>query len=156
MSAGDPARASSVPDELVSGTAAETERLGEALARRLSSSDVVYLEGDLGAGKTTLVRGLARGLGAPEREVASPTFALLHEYVGGDGRVRLRHLDLYRLSEDPRELDVLGLPDAFAGAPACVEWPKAGIRELLPPTWEIRIETLADDRRRIMIRPPQP
>ena len=74
------------------------------------------------------MRGLARGLGASEREVASPTFALLHEY-GADGRVRLRHLDLYRLPDDPRQLEVLGFPDAFAGAPVCVEWPRAGIQD---------------------------
>jgi len=152
MNGADPGPAPLSTEDLVSATAAETERIGETLAIRLSRDDVVYLEGDLGAGKTTLVRGVARGLGAPEREVASPTFALLHEYVGGDGRVRLRHLDLYRLSENPRELDVLGLPDAFSGAPACVEWPKAGIGELLPASWTVRIETLGDERRRIRIR----
>jgi tRNA threonylcarbamoyladenosine biosynthesis protein TsaE len=136
---------------LVTRSAEETERAGETLARRLSASDVVYLEGDLGAGKTTLVRGLARGLGAPERQVASPTFALLHEYVAADGRVRLRHLDLYRLSDDPRELVVLGMPDAFADAPACVEWPRAGIHALLPATWEVRIRALPDESRSIRI-----
>ena len=138
-------------EQVVARTAAETERLGEDLARRLASADVVYLEGDLGAGKTTFVRGLARGLGASEREVASPTFALLHEYVGGGDRVRLRHLDLYRLSDDPRQLDVLGVPDALAGAPVCVEWPKEAVRALLPPTWEVRIGVLPDESRRIVI-----
>ena len=136
----------------VTRTAEETERLGEALARRLTASDVVYLEGDLGAGKTTFVRGIARGLDAPEREVASPTFALLNEYVDGSGRVRLRHLDLYRLSDDPRQLDVLGIPDALSGAPVCVEWPKNSIRGTLPATWEVRIEAAPDERRRIEIR----
>jgi len=136
---------------VVTAGAAETERLGEALAAVLAEDDVVYLEGDLGAGKTTFVRGLARGLGASEREVASPTFALLHEY-GADGRVRLRHLDLYRLPDDPRQLEVFGFPDAFAGAPVCVEWPRAGIHGLLPATWEVRIEAAPDERRRIEIR----
>jgi tRNA threonylcarbamoyl adenosine modification protein YjeE len=140
-----------VGDAAVARTAAETERLGEDLARRLLPDDVVYLEGDLGAGKTTLVRGVARGLGASEREVASPTFAILHEYVGAARGVMLRHLDLYRLSEDRRELDVLGLPDALAGAPVCVEWPKESIRALLPPTWEVRIEVLPDESRRIEV-----
>ena len=135
---------------VVTAGAAETERLGEALAAVLAEDDVVYLEGDLGAGKTTFVRGLARGLGASEREVASPTFALLHEY-GADGRLRLRHLDLYRLPDDPRQLEVLGFPDAFAGAPVCVEWPRAGIHGLLPATWEVRIEALEDERRRIEV-----
>jgi tRNA threonylcarbamoyladenosine biosynthesis protein TsaE len=131
--------------------ATETERLGEDLARRLSADDVVYLRGDLGAGKTTFVRGLARGLGASEREVASPTFAILHEYVGIDRRVLLRHLDLYRLSDDPRQLDVLGLPDAFAGAPVCVEWPNESIRAVLPASREVRIEVLPDESRRIEV-----
>jgi len=139
-------------EPVVTASAAETERLGEALAALLAEDDVVYLEGDLGAGKTTFVRGLARGLGAPEREVASPTFALLHEYgTDGGGRIRLRHLDLYRLPDDPRQLEVLGFPDAFAGAPVCVEWPRAGIHGLLPATWEVRIEALEDERRRIEV-----
>ena len=135
----------------VARTAEETEGLGEALARRLGASDVVYLEGDLGAGKTTLVRGIARGLGAPEREVASPTFALLNEYVDAAGRVRLRHLDLYRLSDDPRQLEVLGIPDALSGAPVCVEWPKESIRGLLPATWRVAIEASGDETRRVSI-----
>jgi tRNA threonylcarbamoyladenosine biosynthesis protein TsaE len=137
--------------EAVTRTAAETERLGEDLARRLTPADVVYLEGDLGAGKTTFVRGVARGLGAPEREVASPTFALLNEYVDAAGRVRLRHLDLYRLSDDPRQLEVLGIPDALSGATVCVEWPKGAIRGEMPATWEVRIEALGDESRRIGI-----
>ena len=74
----------------------ETERFGEKVAGQLYESDVLYLIGNLGAGKTCLVRGLARGLGARTREVASPTFALLHEYAGNDGAIVLRHLDLYR------------------------------------------------------------
>jgi len=142
------------PVEAVARSALETERLGEELARRLTAADVVYLEGDLGAGKTTFVRGIARGLGAPERQVASPTFALLHEYVDAGGAVRLRHLDLYRLSDAARELDVLGIPDALAGAPVCVEWPKAVLRVALPPTWEVRLEAMPDESRRVAIRRP--
>ncbi len=123
-------------------TAEETEEVGERLAATLSPSDVVYLVGDLGAGKTTLARGLARGLGAQPREVASPTFALLNEYAAGDAgrRIVLRHLDLYRLADDPKDLAVLGLPDAVADAPVCVEWPGEAIRRLLPPTVEITID----------------
>ena len=142
------------PVEAVARSALETEQLGEELARRLTAADVVYLEGDLGAGKTTFVRGIARGLGAPERQVASPTFALLHEYVDAGGAVRLRHLDLYRLSDAARELDVLGIPDALAGAPVCVEWPKAALRVALPPTWEVRLEAMPDESRRVAIRRP--
>lgn len=123
----------------VAKSSAETEALGERLAAELAKDDVVYLEGDLGAGKTTLVRGLARALGAAARDVASPTFALLHEYVGEDGAIVLRHLDLYRLGDTPRELEVLGLPGSMDGAPVCIEWPRAAVRTLLPPTIEVRI-----------------
>ena len=129
----------------------ETEALGEALAARLSSRDVVYLVGDLGAGKTCLARGVARGLGATVREVASPTFAILHEYGGAGGEIRLRHLDLYRLEDRAADLEILGLPESVAGAPVVVEWPGAAIRKLLPPTIEIRIGTLPDGARRIAL-----
>lgn len=125
----------------------ETEAFGESLAADLSPGDVVYLVGDLGAGKTCLARGVARGLGASVREVASPTFAILHEYAGADGMIRLRHLDLYRLKDRSEDLEVLGLPEAVAGAPILVEWPGQAVRELLPPTVEVAIERLPDGGR---------
>ena len=137
--------------ENVTRSEEETEAFGEALAARLSSRDVVYLLGDLGAGKTCLARGLARGLGAAVREVASPTFAILHEYGGAGGEIRLRHLDLYRLEDRAADLEILGLPESVAGAPVVVEWPGAAIRKLLPPTIEIRIGTLPDGARRIAV-----
>ncbi len=124
----------------VTRSARETEALGEALARSLRPGDVVYLEGALGAGKTTFARGLARGLGAAERDVASPTFALVNEYTGGDGAIVLRHLDLYRLEDSVRELSVLGLPESVLDAPVCIEWPREAVRRLLPTTVEVRIE----------------
>jgi tRNA threonylcarbamoyladenosine biosynthesis protein TsaE len=127
----------------------ETEAFGESLAADLSPGDVVYLVGDLGAGKTCLARGVARGLGAAPREVASPTFAILHEYAGADGMIRLRHLDLYRLKDRTEDLEVLGLPDAVAGAPIVVEWPGQAVRRLLPPTVELAIEKLPDGAREI-------
>ena len=127
----------------------ETEAFGESLAADLTPGDVVYLVGDLGAGKTCLARGVARGLGAAPREVASPTFAILHEYAGADGMIRLRHLDLYRLKDRSEDPEVLGLPDAVAGAPIVVEWPGQAVRRLLPPTVEVAIETLPDGAREI-------
>ena len=126
--------------ETVTRSATETEALGERLASTLSAGDVVFLEGELGAGKTAFARGLARGLGASEREVASPTFALLHEYAGSDGAIVLRHLDLYRLPDSARELEVLGLPESVLGAPVCIEWPRPAVRKVLAPTVEVRIE----------------
>jgi tRNA threonylcarbamoyladenosine biosynthesis protein TsaE len=126
--------------ETVTRSATETEALGERLAATLSAGDVVFLEGELGAGKTAFARGLARGLGASEREVASPTFALLHEYAGSDGAIVLRHLDLYRLPDSARELEVLGLPESVLGAPVCIEWPRPAVWKVLAPTVEVRIE----------------
>ncbi|MBM3268780.1 MAG: tRNA (adenosine(37)-N6)-threonylcarbamoyltransferase complex ATPase subunit type 1 TsaE [Candidatus Sericytochromatia bacterium] len=100
-----------LPDE------AATRRLGESLGRLCEPGDVVLLEGDLGAGKTTLVQGLAAGLGV-EGDVTSPTFALLHEL---SGRVPLRHMDLYRLDE--AHLAHLGLEEWFEpDAVIAVEW----------------------------------
>lgn len=131
---------------------AETEAIAEGLAPSLGPSDVVYLEGDLGVGKTTFARGLARGLGARAREVASPTFALVNEYAGESGAIVLRHLDLYRLEDTARELALLGLPESVAGTPVCVEWPRSAIREVLAPTVEVRIETLpGGEGRRISV-----
>lgn len=141
--------------ERISRSEQETETFGSELARELGPSDVVYLIGDLGAGKTTLARGLASGLRAVAREVASPTFAILHEYAGKGGAIVMRHLDLYRLADRPEELDVLGLPDAIAGAPVAVEWPGRAIREALPPTREITIVAQDDGSRRIAVQSPE-
>jgi tRNA threonylcarbamoyladenosine biosynthesis protein TsaE len=138
---------------VVSGSEEETERFGESLAGALDRSDVVYLVGPLGAGKTAFARGLARGLGAVERQVASPSFAILNEYEGSSGDVVLRHLDLYRLKDDERDLGILGLPGSASGSPVAVEWPGDAIRRLLPPTVEIRLAVLPNGVRRIESKP---
>ena len=135
--------------EAVTQSEPETEAMGEHLGRLLRQDDVVYLVGDLGSGKTCFARGLARGLGALPREVASPTFSLLNEYVSAEGAVVLRHLDLYRLKDDAAELSSIGLPEAVAGAPVAVEWPRAAVRQLLPPTVEVRLEAAPGGGRRI-------
>lgn len=137
---------------LVTRNEKETEDFGRELAKELSANDVVYLVGDLGAGKTTLARGIAAGLGAAPRQVASPTFAILHEYAAADGAIVMRHLDLYRLADRADELDVLGLPDAAGGAPIAVEWPGRAIRAVLPPTREIAIAEESGGARRIEVR----
>jgi tRNA threonylcarbamoyladenosine biosynthesis protein TsaE len=101
-------------------TAAETEALGARLAQRLEPGDVVFVSGEVGAGKTTLIRGACRALGI-EGPVTSPTFTIGHRY--GGGRLPVSHLDLYRLGglddEDPALLEDYLTPDAVA----FVEWP---------------------------------
>jgi tRNA threonylcarbamoyladenosine biosynthesis protein TsaE len=138
--------------EALTSSERETEAFGEELAATLSPGDVVYVIGDLGAGKTCLVRGIARGLGAQPRQVASPTFAILHEYAGAAGETTMRHLDLYRLKDEGKELEILGLPESVTGAPVAVEWPGEAIRRLLPPTMEITLEVLSDGRRKLRTR----
>ena len=104
--------------EVLSGAEAETEAAGERLASTLVAGDVVLLEGQLGAGKTAFVRGLARGLGSDPEEVASPTFVLLTAYPGP---LTLHHADLYRL--EPEEVADLGLDELISGdGVVAVEW----------------------------------
>lgn len=107
---------------------AETEKLGETLGRVVSAGGVIVLDGDLGAGKTTFVRGLARGMGLPERTVSSPTFTLIHEY---DGDVPLYHFDAYRL-DDGQQFAELGADEYLYGEGVCaIEW-GGNVRDELP------------------------
>lgn len=103
--------------ELISRSAEDTESAGCELAKKLETGDLVLLEGELGAGKTTFVRGLARGLGCRER-VQSPTFQLVRVY---HGRLQLAHVDLYRL-ERTEDLGELGLGDLLEDGVVVVEW----------------------------------
>ena len=105
--------------EYVSNSPAETEALGAALAGRLKPGAVVAFSGDLGAGKTAFVRGMARGLDIPER-VTSPTFTIVNEYEGG--RLPLFHFDMYRLSSSDELFDI-GWEDYLVRVGVCaVEW----------------------------------
>src|SRR6188768_3321387 len=115
----------------------ETSAAGESLARSLKPGDVVLLYGDLGAGKTAFVRGLARGLGASSDDVSSPTFTLVQEYRGS--RVTLHHVDLYRLKEI--EVDDLGLDELTLGpAVVAVEWAERWA-DPPPGAWVVRISS---------------
>ena len=99
----------------------ETRRIAAALAKDLRAGAIVLLRGDLGAGKTAFVRGLAEGLGIKAEDVTSPTFTLVHEYRGG--RLPLVHVDLYRL--DRADLDEIGLDqDVASQGIVAVEWPE--------------------------------
>jgi len=127
--------------ELRTETADDTRAAGEALAPLLRASDVLVLTGELGAGKTTLVQGIARGMGAQEH-VASPTFTLVREYVSG--RLPVTHVDVYRLTRVQDVLD-LALDEIAGGAGVLlIEWGDA-VEELL-----------ADDRLRITLTTADP
>jgi tRNA threonylcarbamoyladenosine biosynthesis protein TsaE len=104
---------------IVTSSESETAAVGRELASGLSAGSVVLLFGDLGAGKTAFVRGLAEGLGVGPEEVSSPTFTIMQEYRGG--RLPLYHVDLYRL-DDPREIDELGLDELTADGILALEW----------------------------------
>ena len=120
------------------------ERFGAELARHVPPGCVIHLEGDLGAGKTTLARGFIRALGHAGR-VKSPTYTLIEPYVL-PGR-RLLHLDLYRLA-DPEELEYLGLRDELDGETLLlVEWPDKGGDRLPPADLRVVLESLPDGRR---------
>jgi tRNA threonylcarbamoyladenosine biosynthesis protein TsaE len=118
---------------------AETEAFGERFGKRLRVGDMVLLTGELGAGKTTFVRGVARGT-ASESPVASPTFQLVRVYPG---RVQLAHIDLYRI-ETPAELGDLGLDELIDQGAIVVEW---GDRLDAPAAALIELEHLGGERR---------
>jgi tRNA threonylcarbamoyladenosine biosynthesis protein TsaE len=126
-------------------SAAETEALGERLAAELGPGDVVLVSGDLGTGKTTLIRGAARALGVTE-PVTSPTFTIGHTY---SGRVTVSHLDLYRLAElereDPALLDDYVTPDAVS----FIEWPRAAEPRLDWITRRVELRHSGGDEREI-------
>ena len=135
-------------ETIETGSAAETEAVGARLAERLLPGDVVVVSGEVGAGKTTLIRGACRALGVTE-PVTSPTFTIGQRY--GGGRLPVSHLDLYRLQglegEDPALLeDYLG-----ADGVAFVEWPAAGAERLGRPALEVRLEHAGEERRRVEI-----
>ena len=151
---------------MVTHSPEETIAFGAQLARELNPPVLVLLLGDLGAGKTTLAKGLVAGLGAaPEEEVTSPTFTMIHEYgvapstslgTGRDSAARVYHVDLYRV-ETARELETLGLEDLLAErAVVIVEWGEKLGSALRPSGTggmvEIHLEAIGDSERRIEVR----
>ena len=120
----------------VSTSEQETVEAGRALAATLRTGDVVLLSGDLGAGKTAFVRGLALGLGAAPDDVSSPTFTLVQEYR--NGRLPLYHVDLYRLT--PAETSDLGLDELMDEGIMAIEWAERLPAPPAPPRIEVRID----------------
>ena len=125
----------------------ETQSLAGRLASTLAAGDVLLLSGNLGAGKTAFVRGLAEGLGIDPEEVSSPTFTLIHEYRGG--RLTLYHADLYRLERAATEdigLEEIGVSDGVLA----IEWPDR-LTHGIPGARAVAIEIVGDTTRRIVL-----
>ncbi|SDZ50287.1 tRNA threonylcarbamoyladenosine biosynthesis protein TsaE [Evansella caseinilytica] len=133
--------------EYFSHSPEETEQLARALAEKLSGGELITLAGDLGAGKTSFTKGLAKGLGV-KRTVNSPTFTIIKEYVG---YVPFYHMDAYRLEDADEDL---GLEEYFDGdGVTVVEWPSM-IQEQLPPErLDIMLEHLGDMNRKMIFMP---
>ncbi len=140
--------------EFTTESGAETIAVGRKLARLLEAPQLLLLRGELGAGKTTLVKGIAQEIDAAEPdEVTSPTFTLIHEYEGAlDGRpVKLYHLDVYRL-EGERQLETLGLDELLTPeALVLVEWGEKFKSIRKRATGEIAIRSEGGDARKITV-----
>jgi tRNA threonylcarbamoyladenosine biosynthesis protein TsaE len=134
--------------EFLTHSAEETTALGRRLAAELGPPKLVVLRGELGAGKTTLIKGIAEGFHAASQEnVTSPTFTLIHEYRGPG--VNVYHVDLYRV-DTQRELDTLGVDDLFdENSVVLIEWGEKFVRFLRERDVEITIERLGENDRKI-------
>lgn len=130
----------------------DTAAIGAALARRLRPGDVVALSGDLGAGKTTLARGLLQALGV-DGEVPSPSFPIVIPYAPPELTIPLWHVDLYRI-DDPEELFELGLDEARADSALLIEWPERMGGMLWPDALRLTIERDGPDARRLTWQTP--
>jgi tRNA threonylcarbamoyladenosine biosynthesis protein TsaE len=138
------------PREFTTHSAEETIALGRELAAMLTPPKLVLLRGELGAGKTTLIKGIAEGFQAASQEdVTSPTFTLIHEYLGP--RANLYHIDLYRV-DTPRELETLGLDDLVAeNSVLLIEWGEKFVRFQRERDVEIELERLGETKRKIRV-----
>jgi tRNA threonylcarbamoyladenosine biosynthesis protein TsaE len=135
--------------EILTHSSEETIAQGREIGARLKAPVLILLSGDLGAGKTTLTKGIAAGLGvAREEDITSPTFTLVHKY---EGSTRVYHVDLYRI-EDLHDFETLGLEDIFSEqAVVIVEWPDRLKLRTDWPIVRIRLEHVAEDIRRILV-----
>jgi tRNA threonylcarbamoyladenosine biosynthesis protein TsaE len=142
--------------EIQSNSSEETISIGREIGASLATPVLLLLTGELGAGKTTLTKGIASGAGAAhEEEITSPTFTLIHKYTDGaksSNRPAVYHIDLYRI-ESRQDLETLGLDDIFnERAIVIVEWPERLNPPANWPIMRIKLEHVAEDARKITIR----
>ena len=137
---------------MITHGAEETIRRGREIAAGLKVPTLILLSGDLGSGKTTLTKGIVSGLGAaPEEDVTSPTFTLVHKY---DGRTRVYHVDLYRV-ENLRDFETLGLEDVFTEqAVVIMEWAEKVSLRTEWPILRIHLAHVDEETRQISITSP--
>ena len=137
--------------QYICATESDSERAGREIAHALGRDATVHLIGDLGSGKTFLVRAIAAELGADPLEVASPSFAIVHEYPRA-GAPPIIHIDGYRLSERPREWFEIGIPEMLSGPGVkLIEWPKREFAEFEDSHVEIAIHVRDDGTREITV-----
>ncbi|MDP6544201.1 MAG: tRNA (adenosine(37)-N6)-threonylcarbamoyltransferase complex ATPase subunit type 1 TsaE [Phycisphaerae bacterium] len=137
------------PSILETNSPDETLAFGHRFAERLGVGDCVAMVGNLGAGKTLLVRGIAEGLGLDDtRLVSSPTYVLVQEYLA---RIPIFHLDLYRMGDPQAELADLGLEEMLEEGVALIEWADRATTALPRNRWEINIEITAESSRRFTV-----
>ncbi|MCI0428561.1 MAG: tRNA (adenosine(37)-N6)-threonylcarbamoyltransferase complex ATPase subunit type 1 TsaE [Nitrospiraceae bacterium] len=145
---------SSLPWKLVSTSHQHTTRLGQVIGRVLRGGETIALYGPLGTGKTTLVRGIAQGLGASPTAISSPTFVVIREYY--QGRLPLAHVDLYRI-RSPLELESTGLIEYFSGQTVtAIEWADKGLAALPQDRIEVALNHRAARSRTIQLSPTGP
>lgn len=137
------------PLDLVTSSAEESRSAGAEFAQCLAAGDIVLLDGDLGAGKTTFTQGIARGLGI-EAIIQSPTFTIVAEYPAGSAGLELVHIDLYRLGSE-EAVESIGLHDLLQREQSVmlVEWPDRASDWWTGSRWVVEIEHLGGDERHI-------
>ncbi len=136
--------------EFTTQSAEETFELAYQIGEAITASTVFLLHGDLGAGKTVFAKGIAAGLDIDPAEVSSPTFTIINQY---DGRMRLYHLDLYRIEGEMDELRELGLEETLneQNAVVVIEWPERLGGFKIPVAYEVNIRDLGGDERSVLI-----
>ncbi|RJQ25623.1 tRNA (adenosine(37)-N6)-threonylcarbamoyltransferase complex ATPase subunit type 1 TsaE [Candidatus Parcubacteria bacterium] len=145
-------------DTYTTKSSEETEELGKKLAAKLKEGDIIFLYGELGAGKTTFVKGIAKGLGIKER-IISPTFVIIRKHKISNIKYQISnikyfyHIDLYRI-EDENNVKSLGLEDLLRDKDSIlvIEWPEKISSKSIVPAWEIKFEYIDGNKRRIIIK----